>query len=415
MIDLKESAAEAAWFGGVRRFTPEIAVIEFGDGFADSDRNGYVQSSEQVNNDTEDGQRNPYIHTNPAVGQGGMIVGLYDSYVVQPGDRFSASVGFIDGATGTGGVTFRFGYIPQGSRIDRNDFFSTNPRAQANLRGYYDELARVSKDYTDALVPIDVDLSFLAGQRVQFVLIVETTSASGQNWAAWVNPRVAAGHRITVRNLFCINESTSGWSSRRRRLRRRRFSDEVALMVVMQGVDAAQNFTDFTVKEVRSVTGVDSGELVSLPPVDATFSDDTTRVLIWVKALEINGAGKTSKLAQDAFNDWSGFLFFHPNTFTGDEGAHWSFHDAGNGSHDVLFEDYWAVDVGNFLAGGVPSDEFDVLGRTADGPNNVEDYLRDKSIDRQISLNRSGAMTVETRRYQASKEYSDYSFDVVYR
>ncbi len=411
MIDLKESAAEAAWFGGLRQFSPELTVLQFGDW----DRQGYVQTSEQIDHETEDGGTSPYLHTHPATGRGGQIVGLYDSYSVQSGEYFSAQVGFIEGSIGSDGVVFRFGYIPQGSDIDRNDFFSTNPRARGNLLSYYHELSRVNKQYTNSLTPIEVDLSFLAGQRVQFVLIVESGTNSAQDWAAWVNPTIEARRRITVRNLFCILESTSGWSARRRRLRRNRFSDEVALMVLMRGVDPARNFTDFAVTELRTSTGVDSAEVVGVNPIDATFSGDTTRVLIWVKGLEIDGSGATASLAQTAFNDWAGNIFFHPNVHAGDESAHWSFSDAGNGSHNVLFEDYWAVAVDNFEAGGVPADEFDVIGRRSGEPSSVEAYLNARSISRQISVNRSTSMTIETRWYQAQNEYSDYSFDVVYR
>lgn len=415
MIDLKESASQAAWFGGRRQFSPDLAVLRFGDGSAPAAENGFVQVSDEIGNETEDGRDLPYLHTHPASGRGGQIMGLYDSYIVQPGDRFRASVGFIEGAMGSDGVVFRFGYIPQGSRIVREDFFSTNPAARGNLRSYYRELSRITKRYTGSLTPIDVDLSFLAGQRVQFVLIVEAGTNSGQDWAAWVNPRIAVGHRITVRNLFCIAETTSGWSARRRRLRRERFSDEVALMVLMRGVDARRTFTDFGVTELRTSTGVDSAETVSVPPVTATFSNETARVLIWVKGLEIAGVGRTEDLAQTAFNEWAGYLFFHPNVATGDAAAHYSFSSAGNSGHDVLFEDYWAADLDNLRAGGVPADEFDVASRRRDGPNNVEEYLDEQAIDRQITIDRSMPMTIETRRYQARNAHSDYSFDVVYR
>lgn len=419
MLDLESQATEAAWFGGVQQFlNPDFDVLTFGASFGESGGNGFVQTSDEVDAATEDGGNASYVHTHPASGRNGRIVGLYDSYVVGSNETFTAEIGFLEGAVGTDGATFRFGFIPQGSAIERDDFFSSARSSRASLDSYYTELVRITKRYDRTLRPIDIDLSFLAGQRVQFVLMVDSGRTSGQDWAVWVNPQISSRRRITVRNVFCVAESTSGWSARRRRIRRNLFSDQVAMMVLMRGIDERAHFTDFAVTELRTRTGVDSSEYLNLDPIEATLATDaSSQVLIWVKALEIDGAGRTASLAQTALRDWAGNIFHNP-VLNADSvpGAHLSFSDSGTGSHDVLFEDYWAVDLDRWQAGGFSPGPFTVVGQSPAGPDhNVESYLGSRSIDREVSVNRMAGLSVETRRYRNAGEYSDYSFDVVYR
>ena len=40
------------------------------------------------------------------------------------------------------------------------------------------------------MTSIDIDLSSLAGQSVEFALVVQANGASNQDWAFWLNPHI---------------------------------------------------------------------------------------------------------------------------------------------------------------------------------------------------------------------------------
>lgn len=422
MFNFITSARRASWFGGPRTFiSRSVTELTFGNGYAESGRNGYVQNSTMVGGDTEDGGEDDYLHTHPASGRNGKIVGIFPEYRVLAGDRFTAKIGFNEGATGTDGATFVFGIILEGRSVDdANDFFSSESSRANVLRDNYVELHRATKRYDGTLRSVDVDLSGFSGQRVRFVLSVEAGLTSGQDWAIWGTPLVTKMAEITIRNLFCIAESTSGGNHRIQKRRRRRGSDEVAFMIMARGTNNRREFTTPLQFELRTLTSVDSGERKEFfEPVSFLIptTPQTTDTLIWLQALEIDGTGSTSSLAQTALNTWSGYIFFHPNRDSGSDSAHYSISRAASSSnaHDVLFEDYWKVSLNDIHNGGTEAPTFDYAGRSTGGPSNMSTYLNEKGITRTINLNRYDDMSIETRRYRNSGEHSDYSFDVIYR
>jgi len=123
------------------------------------------------------------LATYPRQASGGSIQGTFGSirsklkattYIaevrVPEGAKFTAMVGFKEGATSTDGVTVAFGYVdPSGAVI----FLK-------KLDVYYDGLLDV----------LEVPLSGIAGEEVFFVLRVEAGESWEQDWLVWVEPKI---------------------------------------------------------------------------------------------------------------------------------------------------------------------------------------------------------------------------------
>jgi hypothetical protein len=178
VIDLAQLASAASWRGGHRETVSlgwitgsqpvDGAMLPFNG--SDGDSNGFVILSTIG---MEDGSFRPALRTHPTwVGQG-MITGYYSGHPLPPGARFEAQVGFVGGATGTDGVEF-----------------VVSERRMVNGALTANEILRVHKGYTGQLMSVGADLSHLAGQFVGFDLRVEAGPSSGQDWAAWVDPRI---------------------------------------------------------------------------------------------------------------------------------------------------------------------------------------------------------------------------------
>lgn len=137
-------------------------------GGPDTDPNGFAMF--RNNSTLEDGSKpSKVVETHPMWVDNGVITGLYPAYTVQPGEHFKAKIGFL-GPCGTGNVVFQLNYkqggtvYPLGSWTDSCD---------------------------GNLTTVDVNLSGIAGQTVQFVLGALANGSSGQDWAVWVSPQVA--------------------------------------------------------------------------------------------------------------------------------------------------------------------------------------------------------------------------------
>ena len=84
--------------------------------------------------------------------------------------KFTAKVGFKEGATATDGVIVAFGFIDPGGII-------VFPK---KLDVYYDGVLDV----------YEVDLSHMAGEKVYFILRVEAKDSWEQDWLVWVDPKI---------------------------------------------------------------------------------------------------------------------------------------------------------------------------------------------------------------------------------
>ena len=167
VYDFLIQASQATWKSGVGNTfdTP----LNFGG--ADDDPNGVAKIKDGVILETglTSGK---ILLTYPKHSQNGAIAGAYPPYTVQQGDRLRARLGFManqDGNCGAGDAKFRVLYIEN---------------SVAN------ELGNWNKTCDGALLPINIDLSSLAGRNIQIVLMVRSNGDFQDDWAVWNSPRI---------------------------------------------------------------------------------------------------------------------------------------------------------------------------------------------------------------------------------
>jgi hypothetical protein len=106
----------------------------------------------------------------PSNGTGGEISGRFPTLEVKSGDHFITTTGFIDSYT-KGNIMFMLNYSIDGG-------------ADQNLKTW-------TKTYDSKYVKIDIDLSSLAGKKVQFVLkVLNNDGSSTDDVAFWLNPYI---------------------------------------------------------------------------------------------------------------------------------------------------------------------------------------------------------------------------------
>ncbi len=114
-------------------------------------------------------ENEPALLTRPNTGSGGSLTGLYPGYVVHSGDRFRAEIGCMRDSTGCD-LDFRLEYRAVGGTI-------------YNL-GQWREV------YDGRTTSIDIDLSSLAGDTIQFVFSVENRGDSQDADGIWFSPYI---------------------------------------------------------------------------------------------------------------------------------------------------------------------------------------------------------------------------------
>lgn len=225
---------------------------------------------------------------------------------------------------------------------------------------------------------------------------------------------------MTINGVTCHEESTSGWSERRRRLRRERFSDEFALLMLVAAQDERRVYLpEFSRFDVQSLPTVDG--TVAEPHAYAFgeslggdfSSTDVAFAEIRIQGLELEGVGATADLAQRALTAWNTSLFFEPS---GGSSVGWySFahpHYQGR-DHNILFEDFWFFDTRSMLEGG--QEPAGVL-QPGDGvaTRSVPEWLESQRITRTVSRQPHEVQTYERRRYVNAATYSDYELGIYY-
>ena len=99
----------------------------------------------------------------------GMISGKYPNFMVQNGDRFQANIGCLEKANDCD-MIYRLQY-----QIGSGDIRTI---------GQWREV------YEGGSSALNVDLSFLSGQKVKFILSVLANGSSHEDYALWINPRI---------------------------------------------------------------------------------------------------------------------------------------------------------------------------------------------------------------------------------
>lgn len=107
----------------------------------------------------------------------GWISGTYPEYKVRAGDHFVADIGCLDGYNRCD-VTFSLDYRINGGS-------STN-------------LGRWHEVYDGKITRVDVDLSALAGQKVQFILSVDNNGRASHAQAFWLVPSIREGGVVST-------------------------------------------------------------------------------------------------------------------------------------------------------------------------------------------------------------------------
>ena len=154
-----EQADDAAWWSGPNPLTD----LEYPG--STGDQEGFVMPVEGLV--LEDNSTAPAtaIEMHPKWVENGWISGRFPPHTVEEGDHFKAKIGFLKNA-GAGDVRFIF--------------------SRFGGRPLYQE----EKSYDGELMDVDVDLSSLVGQDVEFLLNVNANGGSQQDWAVWINPRI---------------------------------------------------------------------------------------------------------------------------------------------------------------------------------------------------------------------------------
>jgi hypothetical protein len=107
--------------------------------------------------------------TYPNKSGSGLITGKYPNFTVKSGDQFQALIGCQNKANDCN-VLFRLQY-----QIGNGDIQTLGQWVEVFEGQYY---------------PVNVDLSFLRGEKVKFILTVHANGTSHDDFALWVNPRI---------------------------------------------------------------------------------------------------------------------------------------------------------------------------------------------------------------------------------
>lgn len=110
-----------------------------------------------------------FLVTHPKWEPPGGITGRYEvDEVIQAGDVFRTKIGFVAGGF-AGDAKWVLGYYDG---------------------GIYHALADKTKGYNSSLEDFNVDLSSLAGKKVDFTLTVWAGATSAQDWAIWLDAKI---------------------------------------------------------------------------------------------------------------------------------------------------------------------------------------------------------------------------------
>jgi hypothetical protein len=107
--------------------------------------------------------------THPEKTNDGMIRGQYPNFRVETGDRFQATIGCLEKANDCD-LIYRLQY-----QIGNGDVKTLGQWREVYEGDYYS---------------VNIDLSFLNGERVKFILTVLANGSSHEDFALWINPRI---------------------------------------------------------------------------------------------------------------------------------------------------------------------------------------------------------------------------------
>lgn len=157
--DLATKLCDATWRNGEREL-PCPGALGAKDGFA------VLLNAPQM----EDGKvRGIGLLTHPQMINNGLITGKYSAINIQSGDHFKALLGCLNKANDCN-MIFKLEYQ-----------IGSDP---VKPLGQWNEI------YEGEYYPVDIDLSFLSGQKVKFILTILANGSSHEDYGLWVNPSI---------------------------------------------------------------------------------------------------------------------------------------------------------------------------------------------------------------------------------
>ncbi len=132
------------------------------------DSNGYVMRLESPTLETGSIETAPVMLTVPRNAANGVITGRFPQVTIQNGFHFRATLGCLNGMNACS-VVYQLNYA-----------VGTDVR----------NLGEWSQTYDGSIQGVDVDLSSLAGQTVDLILVVIAGDSANQDQAVWVYPRL---------------------------------------------------------------------------------------------------------------------------------------------------------------------------------------------------------------------------------
>ncbi|MBN1270926.1 MAG: hypothetical protein JXB26_01530 [Candidatus Aminicenantes bacterium] len=188
-IDLINRANQAKW-------TNSASIsIPFG---ADGQANGSVKHTNNAR--LEDNKTYPRIlFTHPNWAQNGMMIGSFENISIpSTGGRIYIAGGFMEGASGTDGVTFSASFIAP-NQLDRQQNQLRRRQTRFTKREAMEgvNLAKFTARYDGRIDRVEGDLSSIAGQTGTIILSVNAGNNANSDWAVWTEARLVLGGGTT--------------------------------------------------------------------------------------------------------------------------------------------------------------------------------------------------------------------------
>ncbi len=136
---------------------------------ADGDAEGFVLLVDNPVLENGSTENETAIVMHPKAVAHGMLRGRYPSYTIRPGDHFRAVIGCLDGHPDCN-VRMEFRYrLPGQDAITVQEWNET---------------------FNQKVTRVDIDLTHLAGLKVDFVLLVRAKASPEGDYAFWLSPRI---------------------------------------------------------------------------------------------------------------------------------------------------------------------------------------------------------------------------------
>lgn len=158
--DFLANACDASWTNGSGDNLPCPGTQGANEGFVVVLNSPKMEDGKSIGNG---------LLTYPEKGNNGMITGKYPKFKVQPGDRFQTYIGCLQNANDCD-MIYRLQY-----QIGNGDIQTLGQWREVYEGEYY---------------PVNLDLSFLAGQNVKFILTIYANGSSHEDFALWITPRI---------------------------------------------------------------------------------------------------------------------------------------------------------------------------------------------------------------------------------